>query len=81
MFLDIFKKKKLIYSAIGNEDYCRVVGKLQNAGIKYSVKINPNDMRHFGTKKSIIYHDKYQIYDIYVRIENEGKAIKAIHKE
>ncbi len=76
IFKGIFSKKKLVYSAFGNDNYYRIISKLKSNGVKYSIKTNID----YGHKRDFI-NSKYIQYDIYVREEDEQKAIEAIHKK
>lgn len=68
------KKKVLVYSAFGEEDYFRIAGKLRNHGVKFETHI-PNTARlsknnfHFETRQ----------YYIYVKEEDEHNAVTVIH--
>lgn len=76
IFRSIFPKKKLIYTAFGNEEYFRIVGRLKSFGVKYSTKTNID-----FTRSRNITTSRFTQYDIYVREEDEHKAIEAIHKK
>jgi hypothetical protein len=71
----IFHKKILIYTALGQNEYFRIVNKLAGNGLKYSVKspVNARGPNHFD--------NLYRQYDIYVLEEDEQKANEAIHKK
>lgn len=70
----LFMSKKLIYTAMGEDDYFKTVNKLSKQGIVYKTKIQ-NDMR----SGSGYYHNKYRLYEIFVKTEDEHKAQEAIH--
>lgn len=76
IFKTFFSKKKLIYSAFGNEDYFRIVARLKEQGVKYSVKSNI-DLSH---RRNMV-NSRYAQYDFYVKEEDENKAIEAIHRK
>lgn len=67
------RKWKLFYTALGSEEYFRIVGKLKNEGVKYKVETPVTAMR-VGR-----YRDDSQ-YEIYVKEEYESKAHAAIRK-
>lgn len=70
----LFKKKVLIYTAFGNEDYFRIAGKLRNNGVKFETR-TPNTFR---SSKNDFYIETHQ-YDIYVNEEDEHNAVRVIH--
>lgn len=65
---------KLIYTTFGNEEYFKIISKLKDAGIKYKV-VTP--FRGMDTR-NVRFIDNTQ-YDIYVKKEDEHKAIGAFH--
>lgn len=69
----LFPKKVLIYSAIGQSQYFQIIDKLISHGVKYWTKAQ------FDTKGRDYFREKNRIYDIYVQVEDEKKAIEAIH--
>ena len=76
LFRMLFSKHKcLIYTAFGNDDYYKVVGKLSVGGVSYeTVSIrNSNSNQYFSG------NDNTQ-YDIYVKEEEKHKAQQAIHR-
>lgn len=75
IFKTLFPKKVLIYTAIGQTQYFQIVDKLITHGVKYFTKTQ-NDL-----KGRDYFRDKNRIYEIYVKVEDEGKAIEAIHNK
>jgi hypothetical protein len=67
--------KCLVYTAFGNDDYYKVVGKLSGDGVSYeTVSIrNPNINQYFARNNDLTQ------YDIYVKEEDKHKAEQAIH--
>lgn len=76
IFKTFFTKKKLVYSAFGNEDYFRIVARLKEHGVKYSVKSNI-DLSH---RRNVI-NSRFKQYDFYVREDDVHKANEAIHRK
>ena len=70
----INSKWRLIYTAFGNDQYFTVIAKLQSAGIKYKVVMPFSGM----DTRNIRVLDNTQ-YDIYVKKEDEHKAITKIN--
>lgn len=69
------RNMKLIYTAFGQENYFKVISKLNNDGVKYKVRV-PG--QNFGvSERSII--DNTQ-YDIYVKKEEVHRAGNALHR-
>lgn len=64
---------QLIYSAYGNEEYFTIIAKLRAQGIKYKIK---SPFRGFDNR--IDRFKDYTQYDIYVKKDEEHKAVKAI---
>ncbi len=76
LFRMLFSKyRHLVYTAFGNEQYFKVVGKLKQGGVQYrtDIKRNPNTYQTIG-------HNDNAQYDIYVKEEDKHKAQEAIHK-
>jgi hypothetical protein len=69
-----YRDSLLFYSAIGQTQYFQIAGKLASQGVKYSTKIQ-NDFRGRDN-----YSDRSRVYDIYIRIEDEGRAGEALRK-
>ncbi|MFZ7101839.1 MAG: hypothetical protein ACOWWO_04150 [Peptococcaceae bacterium] len=76
-FKKILKKQILIYSAVGNEDYFRVIDKLVSAGIKYTVK-SQVDLNTRGRRREA---DHLKIYDIYIEEKYFAKASAVINNK
>lgn len=72
--LDRFFKFTLLYTAVGYDDYFRIVDKLIKYGIKYKTKTNIAVSR----SRSFVNNDK-RLYHFYVKKEDERKAIEAIN--
>ena len=64
---------KLIYTTFGNEQYFKIIGKLNTAGIKYK-SVTPYSFDNRNNQ----FIDQTQ-YDIYVKKEVEHLAVQAIH--
>jgi hypothetical protein len=64
---------KLIYTAFGDDNYFKIVSKLNEDGVKYRTEI-PGNLRTPRT-----YNDNTQ-YDIYVKKEDEHKAAHAMQR-
>jgi len=76
-----FNKRTLIYTAFGNTEYLQIVGKLANAGIKYTTKSRSNNLIRGGHDLfSSFSIDKSIPYDIYVDKKDKHIALQAIHK-
>lgn len=73
IFRTFFTKKKLIYTAIGQNQYFQAVDRLTTHGVKYWTKTQVD----FQGRD--YFREQNRIYDIYVKEEDEGKAIEAIH--
>lgn len=68
----------LLYTAIGDDNCMRIVGKLNDAGIPYKSRAHGT---HAGTgKRSLGFDTKLSQYDIYVKKDDEHKARVAIEK-
>ncbi|WP_070120770.1 hypothetical protein [Bacillus marinisedimentorum] len=70
-------KKTLVYTTLDQQDYYRVASLLKSDSIKYRVASIANTSSapggpysHFGNE-----------YKFYVKKEDEGKALTAIHKK
>lgn len=68
----LFTRKILIYTAVGQDQYFKIVDKLNNQGIKYSTKV------HVGTRGKDYFRSQFMMYDIYINAEDETKAVGAI---
>ncbi|GAA0489590.1 hypothetical protein GCM10008986_14300 [Salinibacillus aidingensis] len=68
-------KKTLVYTAMRQQDYYKAVSKLEADLIKFRVSVTGNANASPGTP----YSDLGRIYKIYVRKEDEGKALRSIH--
>jgi protein associated with RNAse G/E len=66
---------KLISTTFGNEEYFRIIAKLKTEGIRYKTD-SPN---RFSTHRTERFKGITQ-YDIYVKKEEERKAIRALQK-
>ena len=67
--------KCLVYSAFGNDDYYKVVGKLSGGGVSYeTVSIRNSNINQYFSN-----NDNTQ-YDIYVKEEDKHIAERAIHR-
>lgn len=76
LFRMLFSKHKcLVYSAFGNDDYYKVVGKLSGGGVSYeTVSIrNSNSNQYFSKNNNTQ-------FDIYVKEEDKHKAERVIHR-
>ena len=75
LFRMLFSKHKcLIYTAFGNDDYYKVVGKLSGGGVSYETvtKRSANMNQYFS-------NNYYSQYDVYVKEEDKDIAQQAIH--
>jgi len=73
----IFSKKKcLVYTSFGTEDYSRAIGKLQNAGISYRTRFISNSS---SRQNHYVGRSTNTQYDIFVKKEDEHRALGAIH--
>lgn len=72
------RKKSLIYTAFGSENYFRVVYKLQAAGVSFRTRTPTLHRQHTNGFPFLPRTDNIQ-YDIYVAKEDEYKAQMAIH--
>lgn len=80
-FFEIMKKlfhidDILLYTAIGDEDCMRTIGKLRNAGVRYRTKTR-GVYGGIG-KRSMGFDSKLSQYDIYVNKEDAHAAHVAI---
>jgi hypothetical protein len=69
------RNRVVLYIALNDEDYFRVVGQLQTANIRYTVKA-PFDMKM--PRGTMFSTDRTRTYEIYVKREDEYKAQEAI---
>lgn len=79
-FLALFSRRKcLIYTAFGHEDYLRIAYRLKANGVRFRTRShalhNDSGHHHFG----FFSKNDYTQYDIYVTKEDEHKAHMAIH--
>jgi hypothetical protein len=72
--IHFMRKWALLYTTFTNEDYFQIASKLDRNGIRYTTKIRV-DFRGFYRTVT----DHKQI-DIYVKKEDEYKAVKALRK-
>ncbi|MFG6494631.1 hypothetical protein P8610_04685 [Fictibacillus sp. UD] len=70
-----YRNLKLIYTAFGQENYFKVISKLNSGGVKYKVRI---PMQGLGARERPIV-DNTQ-YDIYVKKEVAHRAGDALRK-
>jgi hypothetical protein len=75
IFRKYFHKKVLIYTAIGQNQYFQIVDRLSANGVMYWTKTQ-TEMRGQD-----YFSEQNRIYDIFVKQEDEGKAIKAMHSK
>jgi hypothetical protein len=66
---------KQIYSTYGNEEYFKIIAKLKEEGIKYKVE---TPFRGFNSRNERFKDDTQ--YNIYVKKDEEHKAVKVLHK-
>ncbi len=79
LFDFLFSRSKcLIYTALGSEEYFRVVQKLTAAGVSFRTRSHYDRQRLRGSFPTFPAKDFTQ-YDIYVAKEDEYKAQAAIH--
>lgn len=71
-----FFRKTLVYSCFGNEKYFEIINKLNNAGIRHMTRFINNNAGRAGSTTVL---DRTVQYDIYVKKEDEHKALQAIH--
>jgi hypothetical protein len=69
----LFPRKALVYKAIGFEEYDKIRCILKANKIKFDIKIDL-DMNETNTT-----HKNKTFYKIYVLVEDEAKALKAIN--
>jgi hypothetical protein len=68
-----YKNWTSVYTALDDETYFRVVGKLKQAGIRYRTKSQMNvTTTYFGGNRQ-------KLYEIYVKKEDISKASHALH--
>ncbi len=68
--------KCLVYVAFGNENYARIAGRLQSKGIPYRTK---SDNLGYNPSQLFPRIENTQ-YEIYVKPEDEHRALQAIHE-
>jgi hypothetical protein len=68
------RSRVVLYIALNDEDYFRVVGQLQTANIRYTVE-SPFDMK---MPRGMFSTDRTRTYEIYVKREDEYNAQEAI---
>jgi hypothetical protein len=77
-----FRKRILIHTAWGHEEYLKIANKLAAAGIVFKTKSRYSG--HFMGGNSYLpmsFRDKTVQYDIYVNREDQYKAHQAIHNK
>ncbi|MDN4074963.1 hypothetical protein [Fictibacillus terranigra] len=67
---------KLVYSTYGSEDYFKIVEKLKTEGIKFKTGTPNRGFDHNIDR----FKESTQQYDIYVKIDEEYLAVKALQK-
>ncbi len=75
-----FFRRKLVYSCFGHEKYFAAVSKLSAAGINFRTRFINNNRTMGGHYSFSTAMDRTVQYDIYVKKEDEHKALQAIHK-
>ncbi len=70
-----YKYWTCIYTAFGNDDYFKVVAKLEREGIRFKTKTPMN----LGSDNFQNRHENTQ-YDVFVKKEQEHIAQMAVHK-
>jgi len=70
-----YKYWTCIYTAFGNENYFKVVAKLEREGIQFKTKTPINS----GSENFQNRHETIQ-YDVFVKKEQEHIAQRAVHK-
>ncbi|MFH0066272.1 hypothetical protein [Peribacillus sp. NPDC056705] len=70
-----YKYWTCIYTAFGNENYFKVVAKLEREGIRFKTKTPMN----LGSDNFQDRHENTQ-YDVFVKKEQESIAQRAVHK-
>jgi hypothetical protein len=73
----LFIKRKLVYSTVNEADYMRVMNRLDAGGVPYVLKSNGSN-RDLGSQWSNLQNPTE--YNFYVKVENEGRAYKAINQ-
>ncbi|MET3288361.1 UNVERIFIED_CONTAM: hypothetical protein ABID98_000931 [Brevibacillus sp. OAP136] len=68
--------KTLVHTVFGNEAYFRLTAKLQAHGVSYRTRSHP-DFRSAGNQ--LVPRSDFAQYDIYVKPEDEHRALAAIH--
>ncbi|MGB5946349.1 hypothetical protein [Paenisporosarcina sp.] len=76
LFRMLFSKHKcLVYTAFGNDNYYKVVGKLSGDGVSYeTVSIRSANMNQYFS------NNDFTQYDIYVKEVDKHKAQQAIRR-
>lgn len=80
MVFNFLRRRVQVYTAFGNDQYFQVSGKLRNAGIIFSIR-TPNISRSRGRTLFGNLYDRSTQYDIYVKTEDEHRALQAIHSK
>lgn len=70
-----YKYWTCIYTAFGNDNYFKVIAKLENEGIQFKTKTPMN----LGSQDFQNRHKTTQ-YDVFVKKEHEQIAQRAVHK-
>lgn len=70
-----YKNWVLIYTAYGNEEYFGIIAKLKAEGVKHRTHI-PNK----GFDNRVERFKDHSQFDVYVKKEDEHKAVKALKK-
>lgn len=73
-----FTKRVLIYTTFKYEEYLNTAGKLMVAGIRYQTK-SRNNLKVGYDILPMSFRDNIVQYDIYVKKNDEYKAIQALH--
>lgn len=73
----LFSKRKLIYSTFNEADYMSIMNKLDAEGVPYVLKSKGSSM-YLGSQWSNLGNPTE--YNFYVRVEDEGRAYKAINQ-
>ncbi|GED69334.1 hypothetical protein BRE01_30360 [Brevibacillus reuszeri] len=80
-FHALFSKYKcLIYTAFGHEKYLQIVHKLRAAGVQFRTRTYSQESNQLGSQTFGFFpRNDFTQYDIYVKKEDEHKALMAIH--
>ncbi|WP_093136938.1 hypothetical protein [Salinibacillus kushneri] len=70
------KKKTLIYTTFNQQDYYKVIDRLKANQVMYRVA----SISNVSTSPSGAYSDLGDEYKIYVKLDDKGKALRAIHQ-